>query len=113
MLDILFRQDVLEFIVIAGIFITIFGLFWRIILIGAGMLLCFTVLANHQRTDAPTQKEEVKIIEEVNIPTPIVIQVPDKVVDPRRVEYIGDCVRYGFTRQWCEDNWDGKTVEKE
>lgn len=116
MLDILFRQDVLEGIVIAGIFITIFGLFWRIVLIGAGLLLCFGVLANHEIKPAPTPVNEVKIIEEVNTtPAPIVIQVPEKVVivDPRRVEYVRDCISYGFTKEWCEDNWDGKSVVKE
>lgn len=116
MLDFLWRQDVLEFIVLAGIFIVIFGLFWRIILIGAGMLLCFTVLANHQpKTDSVQNQEvkEVKIIDEVYTPAPIVIQVPEKVIDPRREEYVRDCISYGFTKQWCEDNWDGKSVVKE
>lgn len=113
MLDILFRQDVLEGIVIAGIFITIFGLFWRVVLIGAGLLLCFGVLANHEIKPAPMPVKEVKIIEEVNTPAPIVIQVPEKVIDPRREEYVRDCISYGFTKQWCEDNWDGKSVVKE
>jgi len=78
------------------------------------MLLCFTVLANHQPKTDPIKPPEVQIIEEVNTtPAPIVIQVPEKVIDPRREEYVRDCTSYGFTKQWCEDNWDGKSVVKE
>lgn len=106
MLDILFRQEVLEYIVVFGIFIVVFGLFWRILLIGASIFFCVGVLANHNYT--PTVKQEVKIIEEVKEP-PVVAVAPD----PRREEYVRDCTSYGFTKQWCEDNWDGKIVEKE
>lgn len=104
MLDILFRQEVLEYIVVFGIFIVVFGLFWRILLIGASIFFCVGVLANHDYNYTPKIKQEVKIIDEVK-------EVPNVVKDPRREEYVSDCVRYGFTKQWCQDNWDGKIVE--
>jgi hypothetical protein len=37
-----------------------------------------------------------------------VVIEPQKVNDPRREEYVQGCVRYGFTKQSCEDYWDGK-----
>lgn len=108
MIDALLQQNILEMIVLVGIAIVVFGLFWKVILIGAGLLFCVMVLANHvpKVESAPivyTTKQE-QIIESV---VPVIKEIP-KVIDPRRAEYVGDCVRYGFSKQWCEDNWDDK-----
>lgn len=108
MIDALLQQNILEMIVIVGIAIVVFGLFWKVILIGAGLLFCVMVLANHvpKVESAPivyTTKQE-QIIESV---VPVIKEIP-KVIDPRRAEYVGDCVNHGFSKQWCEDNWDDK-----
>ena len=115
MLDFIFQQSVLETIVIVGIVIAIIGIFWKIILIGGTALFCLTVLAKHLPPVEVTPSAEIvkpyqpnqEMIKEVIVnPTPVVQ------VDPRRDEYVSDCVSYGFAKQWCKDNWDNK-LEKE
>ena len=115
MLDFIFQQSVLETIVIVGIVIAIIGIFWKIILIGGTALFCLTVLAKHlppvevkpsAEIVKPYQPNQEMIKEVIVNPTPVVQ------VDPRRDEYVSDCVSYGFAKQWCKDNWDNK-LEKE
>ena len=115
MLDFIFQQSVLETIVIVGIVIAIIGIFWKIILIGGTALFCLTVLAKHlppvevkpsAEIVKPYQPNQEMIKEVIVNPTPV------KQVDPRRDEYVSDCVSYGFAKQWCKDNWDNK-LEKE
>ena len=115
MLDFIFQQSVLETIVIVGIAIAIIGVFWKIILIGGSALFCLSVLAKHLppvevkpsvEIVKPYQQNQEVIKEVIVNPTPV------KQVDPRRDEYVSDCVSYGFAKQWCKDNWDNK-MEKE
>ena len=115
MLDFIFQQSVLETIVIVGIVIAIIGVFWKIILIGGSALFCLSVLAKHLppvevkpsvEIVKPYQQNQEVIKEVIVNPTPV------KQVDPRRDEYVRDCVSYGFAKQWCKDNWDDK-LEKE
>jgi hypothetical protein len=115
MLDFIFQQSVLETIVIVGIVIAIIGVFWKIILIGGSALFCLSVLAKHLppievkpsvEIVKPYQQNQEVIKEVIVSPTPV------KQVDPRRDEYVSDCVSYGFAKQWCKDNWDNK-LEKE
>ena len=115
MLDFIFQQSVLETIVIVGIVIAIIGVFWKIILIGGSALFCLSVLAKHLppvevkpsvEIVKPYQQNQEVIKEVIVNPTPV------KQVDPRRDEYVRDCMSYGFAKQWCRDNWDDK-LEKE
>ena len=115
MIDFIFQQSVLEIIVIVGIVIAIIGVFWKIILIGGSALFCLSVLAKHLppvevkpsvEIVKPYQQNQEVIKEVIVNPTPV------KQVDPRRDEYVRDCVSYGFAKQWCKDNWDNK-LEKE
>ena len=96
------NQETLELILLGGIGIVILGFFWRIIVIGITILFCIVVLANHTPpTETRTVAPSVVVQQEVVIE-------PQKVNDPRREEYVQGCVRYGFTKQSCEDYWDGK-----
>jgi hypothetical protein len=96
------NQETLELILLGGICIVILGFFWRIIVIGAALLFAIVVLANHTPpTETKTVAPSVVVQQEVVIE-------PQKVNDPRREEYVQGCVRYGFTKQSCEDYWDGK-----
>ena len=115
MFDFIFQQSVLETIVIVGIVIAIIGVFWKIILIGGSALFCLSVLAKHLppvevkpsvEIVKPYQQNQEVIKEVIVNPTPV------KQVDSRRDEYVSDCVSYGFTKQWCKDNWDNK-IEKD
>ena len=96
------NQDTLELIVFAGIGLVILGFFWRIIVIGAAILFAIVVFANH------TPPIETKTVTPSVIVQQEVVIEPQKVNDPRREEYVQGCVRYGFTKQSCEDYWDGK-----
>ena len=111
MLDFIFQQSVLETIVIVGIAIAIIGVFWKIILIGGSALFCLSVLAKHLppvevqpivEIVKPYQQNQEVIKEVIVNPTPV------KQVDPRRDEYVSDCISYGFEKSWCENNWDDK-----
>ena len=114
MLDFIFQQSVLETIVIVGIVIAIIGVFWKIILIGGSALFCLTVLAKHL---PPVEvKPSVEIVkpyqQNQEVVKEVIISPPVKQADPRRDEYVQDCVSYGFAKQWCKDNWDNK-IEKD
>ena len=96
------NQETLELILLGGIGIVILGFFWRIIVIGAALLFAIVVLANHTPpTETKTVAPSVVVQQEVVID-------PQKVNDPRREEYVQGCVKYGFTKQSCEDYWDDK-----
>ena len=115
MFDFVLQQSVLETIVIVGIAIAIIGYFWQIILIGGSFLLVAFVLYNY------TPKIEVKPNIEVaqvvqskqEVIREVIISTPEKPVDPRRAEYVRDCVSHGFDKQWCKDNWDDKLEKDE
>lgn len=98
----MFNQDTLELILFVGIGIVILGYFWRIIVIGSVLLFAIVVISNH------TTVYETKTISPPVVVQKDVITEPQKVNDPRREEYVRECVSYGFTKQSCEDYWDGK-----
>ena len=115
MFDFVLQRSFLEAFVVIGVAITVIGIYWRIILIGGAALALIVIVANH------TSEAEVKpniqvaqvqpnqeVIKEVVVnPTPV------KYVDPRRDEYVRDCISYGFAKQWCKDNWDDKLEKDE
>ena len=96
------NQEILELILLGGIGIVILGFFWRIIVIGAVLFFGIVVLANH------TPPTETKTVVPSVVVQQNVLTEPQKVNDPRREDYVRECVSYGFTKQSCEDYWDGK-----
>lgn len=118
MLDFVLQQSVLEAIVIIGIVIAVIGVFWKIILIGGTAVFCLTVLAKHLPPVSPIEvKPSAEIVkpyqQKQEVVEQVVINQTPKVVDPRRDEYVRDCVSHGFSKQWCKDNWDDKLEKDE
>jgi len=100
MFDFVLQRSFLEAFVVIGVAVTVIGIYWRIILIGEA-----EVKPNVQVAQMVQPKQEV--IREV------IISTPEKPVDPRRAEYVRDCVSHGFDKQWCKDNWDDKLEKDE
>lgn len=115
MFDFVLQRNFLEAFVVIGIAITVIGIYWRIILIGGAALAFIVILVNH--TPETEVKPNVQIAQVVQpkqeVIREVIISPPEKPVDPRRAEYVRDCVSYGFAKQWCKDNWDDKLEKDE
>ena len=115
MFDFVLQRSFLEAFVVIGIAITVIGIYWRIILIGGAALAFIVILVNH--TPEMEVKPNVQIAQVVQpkqeVIREVIISPPEKPVDPRRAEYVRDCVSYGFAKQWCKDNWDDKLEKDE
>ena len=115
MFDFVLQQSFLETLIVVGIAIAIIGYFWRIILIGGTFLLVVMVLANHTpKTEVKPNIEIAQMVEhKQEVAKEVILSPPQKYVDPKRDEYVQDCVSYGFAKQWCKDNWDDKLEKAE
>ena len=114
MLDFVLQRSFLEAFVVIGVAITVIGIYWRIILIGGAALAFIVILASHPpNTEVKSNVEVAQVVQEKQeVVKEVIIDPPVKQVDPRRDAYVRDCVGYGFSKQWCKDNWDDK-LEKE
>lgn len=115
MFDFVLQRSFLEAFVVIGIAITVIGIYWRIILIGGAALAFIVILVNH--TPEMEVRPNVQIAQVVQskqeVIREVIISTPEKPVDPRRAEYVRDCVSHGFDKQWCKDNWDDKLEKDE
>ena len=115
MFDFVLQRNFLEAFVVICIAITVIGIYWRIILIGGAALAFIVILVNH--TPEMEVKPNVQIAQVVQpkqeVIREFIISPPEKPVDPRRAEYVRDCVSHGFDKQWCKDNWDDKLEKDE
>ena len=114
MFDFVLQRSFLEAFVVIGIAITVIGIYWRIILIGGAALAFIVILVNHTpETEVKPNVQIAQVVEhKQEVAKEVIISPSVKYVDPRRDEYVRDCVSYGFAKQWCKDNWDDK-LEKE
>lgn len=115
MFDFVLQRNFLEAFVVIGIAITVIGIYWRIILIGGAALAFIVILVNH--TPEMEVRPNVQFAQVVQpkqeVIREVIISPPEKPVDPRRAEYVRDCVSHGFDKQWCKDNWDDKLEKDE
>ena len=115
MFDFVLQRSFLEAFVVIGVAITVIGIYWRIILIGGTALALIVIVANH--TSEAEVKPTIQVAQVVEhkqeVAKEVIISLPVKYVDPRRDEYVRDCVSYGFAKQWCKDNWDDKLEKDE
>lgn len=83
---------VLQFLIIAGIAIFLVGMYWKYIVIGAGILFCVTVFA--MSSGGTT----------IKLDSPIVKVAPEDVVP---AEFIEDCIKFNdnSTKSSCEKLW--------
>ena len=114
MFDFVLQRSFLEAFVVIGIAITVIGIYWRIILIGGAALAFIVILVNHTpETEVKSNVQVAQVVQpKQEVIREVIISTPEKPVDPRRAEYVRDCVSHGFDKQWCKDNWDDK-LEKE
>jgi len=115
MLDFVLQRSFLEAFVVIGVAVTVIGIYWRIILIGGAALAFFVIVANH--TSEAEVKPNIQVAQVVQPKQEaireVIISTSEKSVDPRRAEYVRDCVSHGFDKQWCKDNWDDKLEKDE
>ena len=115
MFDFVLQRSFLEAFVVIGVAITVIGIYWRIILIGGAALALIVIVANH--TSEAEVKPTIQVAQVVEhkqeVAKEVIISTPEKPVDPRRAEYVRDCVSHGFDKQWCKDNWDDKLEKDE
>ena len=57
-----FTTKVLQFIIVAGIIIFLIGLYWRYIVVGAGILFCVVVFAMPSPKPIEVAKVEQKVV---------------------------------------------------
>jgi hypothetical protein len=115
MFDFVLQRSFLEAFVVIGVAVTVIGIYWRIILIGGAALAFIVVLINHTpETEVKPNVQIAQVVEpKQEVISEVIISPPEKPVDPRRAEYVRDCVSYGFAKQWCKDNWDDKLEKDE
>ena len=115
MLDFVLQRNFLEAFVVIGIAITVIGIYWRIILIGGAALAFIVILVNHtSEAEVKPNPQVAQVVQpKQEVIREVIINPPEKPVDPRRAEYVQDCVSYGFAKQWCKDNWDDKLEKDE
>ena len=115
MFDFVLQRSFLEAFVVIGIAITVIGIYWRIILIGGAALAFIVILVNHTpETEVKSNVQVAQVVQpKQEVIREVIISTPEKPVDPRRAEYVRDCVSYGFAKQWCKDNWDDKLEKDE
>ena len=115
MFDFVLQRSFLEAFVVIGIAITVIGIYWRIILIGGAALAFIVILVNHTpETEVKSNIQVAQVVQpKQEVIREVIISTPEKPVDPRRAEYVRDCVSHGFDKQWCKDNWDDKLEKDE
>ena len=115
MFDFVLQRSFLEAFVVIGIAITVIGIYWRIILIGGAALAFIVILVNHTpETEVKSNIQVAQVFQpKQEVIREVIISTPEKPVDPRRAEYVRDCVSHGFDKQWCKDNWDDKLEKDE
>ena len=115
MFDFVLQRSFLEAFVVIGVAITVIGIYWRIILIGGAALAFIVILVNHTpETEVKSNVQVAQVVQpKQEVIKEVIISTPEKPVDPRRAEYVRDCVSHGFDKQWCKDNWDDKLEKDE
>jgi hypothetical protein len=111
---------VLQFIIIGGIAIFLFGLFWRYIVIGAGILFCFVVFAMPSKQDKPLevkapQSEKVSPEVQQSEPVPPVAEVKTETKEESDERmFLEDCkLHSGYTSSQCVALWNDQKTEIE
>lgn len=115
---------VLQFIIIGGVAIFLIGLFWRYIVMGAGILFCVVVFAMPSKQDKPLEVKvpqvekatpEVQLVE----PAPPAVEVKPEVREETKVEadermFMEDCkLHSGYTKSQCKALWEDNKDEIE
>jgi hypothetical protein len=115
---------VLQILIIAGIVIFLVGMYWRYIVVGAGILFCVVVFAMPSKQDKPI---EVKLPQVENVtpevkqvePAPPVVEVkPETKIETKEEAdermFLEDCkLHSGYTASQCTALWNDHKYEIE
>lgn len=110
---------VLQFIIIGGIAIFLLGMFWRYIVVGAGILFCVVVFAMPSKSDKVEPIPETKVIvpQEYKV-EPMPLEPPVAEVKPETKEqadermFLEDCnLHSGYTPSQCKALWESNKDE--
>jgi hypothetical protein len=112
---------VLQFIIIGGIAIFLIGMFWRFIVIGAGIAFCVAVFAMPSKSDKPEidpvvenkpiVPQEYKI-EPMPTEPPVVEIKPETKEQADERMFLEDCnLHSGYTKSQCNALWESDKAE--
>jgi hypothetical protein len=111
-----FTTRVLQFIIVAGILIFLVGLYWRYIVVGAGILFCVVVFA--MPTPKPVeltkveQKVELPEVKQVETPPPVAEVKPETKEQSDERMFLEDCnLHSGYTPSQCKALWESNKDE--
>ena len=92
---------VLQILIVVAIAIFIIGMYWRQIVIGAGIIFCFVVFVMPAKSVALAENAVAKVEDKVEAIHP---------ADVAPTEFIDDCIRLnaGATKASCEKLWKEK-----
>lgn len=116
---------ILQFIIIGGIAIFLIGMFWRYIVVGAGIAFCVAVFAMPSKSDKsevapvienkPVAPQEYKI-EPMPLEPPVVEVKPEPKVETEEQAnqrmFLEDCnLHSGYTKSQCQALWESDKAE--
>lgn len=100
---------VLQILIFVGIAVYIIGLYWRYIVMGAGILFCVAVFAMSNKTDDTVKQEVVKqqqkeeVVVNVEPPPPVAEVKPKSDMEM----FIEDCqLQTKYTEAQCKALWN-------
>jgi hypothetical protein len=114
-------QNVLEALVIFGVFVAVIGvilvLYWKYIVMGLLALGCVAVMANHKSTTKDVVPPVIEKKEEVINQVKPNAETPEKPIDLSekdvRKMFMEDCMNLAdYTRTQCENLWQDRVQEE-
>ena len=107
---------VLQIAIISGIAIVLLGLFWRYIVVGAGLLFCVYVFASSSPKPVevvkPEQKLEVPEVKQIEPSPPVAEVKPSAKPQTDEEMFLEDCnLHSGYTQAQCKALWESDKDE--
>jgi cell division protein FtsW (lipid II flippase) len=111
-----FTTRVLQFIIVAGILIFLVGLYWRYIVVGAGILFCVVVFAMPTSKPVEVTKVEQKVelpeVKQIEPAPPVAEVKPETKEQADERMFLEDCnLHSGYTPSQCKALWESNKDE--
>ena len=102
---------VLQIIIVAGILIFLVGLYWRYIVVGAGILFCVVVFAMPTSKPIEVAKVETKVetpeVKQIEPPPPVAEVKPETKEQSDERMFLEDCQsQTKYTQAQCKALWN-------
>jgi cell division protein FtsW (lipid II flippase) len=106
-----FTTRVLQFIIVAGIIIFLIGLYWRYIVVGAGIIFCVVVFAMPTPKPIEVTKVETKVetpeVKQIEPPPPVAEVKPETKDQSDERMFLEDCQsQTKYTQSQCKALWN-------